>query len=81
MKRRIYRAMLTLALGSVVLFALLSLLAAYFTFAGDYKERLDSELSYMAAALNQVDDQRGYLDALGGENPNHLGIPGRNGAL
>ena len=67
MKRRIYRAMLTLALGSVVLFALLSLLAAYFTFAGDYKERLDSELSYVAAALNQVDDQRGYLDALGGK--------------
>ena len=66
MKRRIYRAMLTLALGSVVLFALLSLLAAYFTFAGDYKERLDNELSYMAA---------------GGENPHHLGIPGRNGAL
>ena len=35
MKRRIYRAMLTLALGSVVLFAHLTLLAAYLTFDGD----------------------------------------------
>ncbi len=64
MKRRIYRAMLALALGAVVLFALLSLLAVYFTFAGDFKERLDSELSYVAAALNQAPDQRAYLDTL-----------------
>ena len=34
MKRRIYRAMLTLALGSVVLFALLSLLAAILPLPG-----------------------------------------------
>ena len=62
MKRRIYRAMLTLALGSVVLFALLSLLAAYFTFfneAACHNEHTDSHKRQAVQVTKTCGDDSG----------------------
>lgn len=64
MKRRIFRALLFLSLGAVVLLVLLSLLAVYIIFTGDYKQRLDGELTYVAAALEWAKDQEAYLATL-----------------